>query len=89
MELNTLIKITERKAKRVGRGHGCGKGKTSGRGTKGQLAREKVPLTFTGSAFQADWIKRLPLLRGKKKNKSFKKDNKKRYYGKQHPRPSN
>lgn len=83
MELNSLVKIIRRTKKRVGRGHGCGKVKTSGRGQKGQLARETVPLTFTGSAFQADWIKRLPLKRGKNKNKSFNKD-KSRYHGKQH-----
>lgn len=48
--------------KRLGRGIGSGKGKTAGRGTKGQKARGKIPVTFTGSyAF----FKKLPLKRGK------------------------
>lgn len=72
MELSRLPKITTRSAKRLGRGHGSGRGKTAGRGTKGQKAREKIKLTFAGSSLQASWLKRLPLLRGKGKNKSFK-----------------
>ena len=40
-----LLKITARNAKRLGRGQGSGKGKTSGRGTKGQNARGKLPIT--------------------------------------------
>jgi large subunit ribosomal protein L15 len=34
--------------KRVGRGEGGGKGKTSGRGQKGQKARNNVPIWFEG-----------------------------------------
>ncbi|MBI2330055.1 50S ribosomal protein L15 [Candidatus Daviesbacteria bacterium] len=48
--------------KRLGRGIGSGKGKTSGRGTKGQKARGKIPATFTGSL---PLYKKLPLKRGK------------------------
>lgn len=48
--------------KRLGRGIGSGKGKTSGRGTKGQKARGKIPATFTGSLAL---FKKLPLKRGK------------------------
>lgn len=48
--------------KRLGRGIGSGKGKTSGRGTKGQKARGKIPATFTGSLAL---YKKLPLKRGK------------------------
>ncbi|MBI4100087.1 50S ribosomal protein L15 [Candidatus Microgenomates bacterium] len=70
MKLNSLSKLTARKAKRLGRGHGSGKVKTSGRGTKGQKARENIKLTFAGSSLQASWLKRLPLMRGKGKNKS-------------------
>ena len=70
MNLTTLPKITKRRLKRVGRGHGSGKVKTSGRGTKGQKARENVKLTFAGSSLQASWLKRLPLSRGKGKNRS-------------------
>lgn len=68
--LTNLPKITARPAKRLGRGHGSGKVKTAGRGTKGQKAREKVKLAFAGSSLQASWLKRLPLMRGKGKNKS-------------------
>jgi large subunit ribosomal protein L15 len=35
-------------AMRVGRGEGSGKGKTAGRGSKGQRARGKVPIGFEG-----------------------------------------
>ncbi len=70
MNLTTLPKITKRRLKRVGRGHGSGKVKTSGRGTKGQKARENVKLAFAGSSLQASWLKRLPLNRGKGKNRS-------------------
>jgi large subunit ribosomal protein L15 len=72
--LATLPAITKRSAKRLGRGHGSGKVKTSGRGTKGQKARENIKLAFAGSSLQASWLKRLPLLRGKGKNKSHKED---------------
>lgn len=71
--LATLSAITKRSAKRLGRGHGSGKVKTSGRGTKGQKARENIKLAFAGSSLQASWLKRLPLLRGKGKNKSHQK----------------
>lgn len=69
--LNSLSKINARGKKRLGQGHGSGKVKTSGRGTKGQNARGKVPLSFEGGALSL--IKRLPFRRGKGKNKSFKK----------------
>lgn len=72
MNLNSLSKTVTRPAKRLGRGHGSGKVKTSGRGTKGQKARENVGLKFAGSSLQASWLKRLPLLRGKGKNKSYR-----------------
>ncbi len=74
MDLSTLPKIVKRSAKRLGQGHGSGKVKTSGRGTKGQKARGKIPLLFAGSSLQASWLKRLPLLRGKGKNKSLNKN---------------
>lgn len=70
MNLGNLPKIVEKPYRRVGRGHGSGRVKTSGRGTKGQKAREKVGLRFAGSSLQASWLKRLPLQRGKGKNKS-------------------
>lgn len=72
MNLGNLEKITAKKKRRVGLGHGSGRGKTSGRGTKGQKARGDVPLDFEGGALPL--IKRLPFLRGKGKNKSINKD---------------
>ena len=70
MKLHELIKVKVKNAKRVGRGLSSGKGKTSGRGTKGQKARGKIPATFTGAPAL---YKKLPLKRGfgnpKKNNK--------------------
>lgn len=74
MNLSTLPKIIERRAKRIGQGHGSGKVKTAGRGTKGQKARANIPLLFAGSSLQASWLKRLPLQRGKGKFKSLNKN---------------
>lgn len=68
MEPYRLQKLVRRPNKRVGRGHGSGKVKTSGRGTKGQRARGKIRLGFEGG--QLSLVKRLPLLRGKDRNKS-------------------
>jgi len=70
MNLSSLNKITTKKKKRVGLGHGSGRGKTSGRGQKGLKARGDVPLDFEGGALPL--IKRLPLLRGKGRNKAIK-----------------
>lgn len=69
MKLSRLPKLsgTQRGNKRVGRGHGSGKGKTAGRGTKGQNARGKVRLSFEGG--QLALIKRLPFQRGKSRFK--------------------
>lgn len=72
--LQTLPSLKTRSSKRLGRGHGSGRVKTSGRGTKGQKAREKVKLAFAGSSLQASWLKRLPLNRGKGKNRSHNKN---------------
>ena len=55
-------KLIARSEKRVGRGIGSGKGKTAGRGTKGQKARGKIPNTFTGAGLPT--YKKLPLRRG-------------------------
>lgn len=71
MNLNQLPKIVRRPQKRVGRGVGSGKGShTSGRGSKGQKAREKVHLLFEGTKIKKSFIKKLPLLRGKGKFKA-------------------
>ncbi len=50
--------------RRVGRGHGSGRGKTAGRGTKGQKARSggKIHRAFNGG--QTRLSKRLPFMRG-------------------------
>lgn len=60
--LNQLPRIKSRANKRLGRGVGSGKGKTSGRGTKGQKARGKIPVGFSGSGLPL--YKKLPLRRG-------------------------
>lgn len=71
MALHDLPKIQKKKKRRLGQGHGSGRGKTSGRGTKGQKARGDIPIYFEGGALAL--IKRLPFHRGKGKNKVFKK----------------
>lgn len=67
IELNSLPKIITPKKKRLGRGAGSGRGKTAGRGTKGQKAKESIPKTLGlgGKSF----LRRLPLYRGKFRNK--------------------
>ena len=58
MKLNTLTK-TNYKKMRVGRGIGSGKGKTSGRGVKGQKSRSGVAIkSFEGG--QMPLFRRLP-----------------------------
>lgn len=72
MELHSLPKIITHTPKRIGSGWGSGKGKYSGRGRKGQHARASVRLLFEGG--QMVLQKGLPMLRGKLKNNSFRKD---------------
>ncbi|MCM8782193.1 MAG: 50S ribosomal protein L15 [Candidatus Omnitrophica bacterium] len=62
MELSNLVKITKKRKKRVGRGESSGKGKTAGRGAKGQRKREKVAVAFEGG--QLPLSQRLPQRRG-------------------------
>jgi len=69
MELHSLQKAVTKGKRRVGQGHGSGRVKTSGRGTKGQKARGSIALTFEGGALPL--IKRLPFVRGKGKNNSI------------------
>lgn len=71
VELNQLPKITARKKKRLGQGHGSGRGKTAGRGTKGQRARGKI--ASVGSHGALSFVRRLPLIRGKYRNKPLHK----------------
>src|ERR1700730_2676871 len=61
--------------KRLGRGHGSGRGKTAGRGTKGQKARTggKIHRAFNGG--QTRLSNRLPFLRGLgNRNYAFRKN---------------
>ena len=69
MDLHTLTTISHKSKRRLGQGHGSGRMKTAGRGTKGQKARYDIPLAFEGGALPL--IKRMPFLRGKDRNKSF------------------
>lgn len=62
MKLHELLKINAHSKKRLGRGLGSGKGKTGGRGTKGQKARGKIPATFIGGL---PLYRKLPFKRGK------------------------
>ena len=58
MQLNNLVKSNKKKI-RVGRGIGSGKGKTSGRGVKGQKSRSGVAIkSFEGG--QMPLYRRLP-----------------------------
>ncbi len=72
MELHKLTKTVDKGLRRLGQGHGTGRGKTSGRGTKGQNARNKVPVFFEGGALPM--TKRLPFLRGRGRNKGLGKN---------------
>ena len=68
MNLNSLNYKVKNKKIRVGRGIGSGKGKTSGRGHKGQKARSGVAIkSFEGG--QMPLYRRLP----KRGFNSFKK----------------
>lgn len=60
--LEKLSKQTVRSKKRMGRGLGSGKGKTGGRGQKGQKARGKVATSFIGGSLPL--YKKLPFRRG-------------------------
>lgn len=62
MKLHKLQKVKTQSKKRLGRGIGSGLGKTSGRGTKGQKARGKIPVGFTGAGLPT--FKKLPRSRG-------------------------
>lgn len=60
--LNSLTKVADRQKKRIGRGLGSGKGKTGGRGQKGQKARGKIPAANVGGGIIL--YKKLPYRRG-------------------------
>src|SRR5258708_20638551 len=62
MQLSNLPKIVARRKKALGRGIGSGRGKTSGRGMKGQKARGKIPAANVGAGLIL--YKKLPYRRG-------------------------
>lgn len=64
MRLNSLFGQIKKEKKRLGRGIGSKKGKTAGRGTKGQLARtgKKIRPGFEGG--QLPLVQRVPKKRG-------------------------
>lgn len=68
MNLSNLIAIIRMKKRRLGQGYGSGRGKTAGRGTKGQKARGMVSISFEGGGVPL--TKRLPFMRGKGRFKS-------------------
>ena len=71
MKLNTLVKINKKSKKRLGRGIGSTKGKTSGRGHKGQKSLSGVAIkSFEGG--QMPLYRRLP-------KRVFKSVNKKKF----------
>lgn len=70
MKLHELLTVKTKSKKRVGRGLGSGKGKTAGRGTKGQKARGKIPAGFVGAT---PLYRKLPLMVGKGNLKLSKK----------------
>ncbi len=77
MRLSDLRPVpgSHKQERRLGRGHGSGRGKTAGRGTKGQKARSggSVHRAFNGG--QTRLSKRLPFVRGLgNSNTPFRKD---------------
>jgi large subunit ribosomal protein L15 len=70
MKLEKMPRTSKGGKKRLGRGYGSGKGgHTVGRGAKGDKARGKTGLIFTGTKAKKAFFKRLPFLRGKGKFK--------------------
>jgi large subunit ribosomal protein L15 len=68
MNQSNLPRVVIKKAKRVGRGIGSGRGgHTSGRGQKGQKSRGSLGILFEGYKVRKSLLKRLPLSRGKGK----------------------
>lgn len=64
-DTDKLMKIVERRKKRLGRGGGSGKGfHTSSRGQKGQKARTSVHILFEGFKMKKSLLRRLPMQRG-------------------------
>jgi len=64
MKLHELAAPERHEKRRLGRGHGSGRGKTAGRGTKGQNARKSGPPKPGFEGGQLKLIKRLPYKKG-------------------------
>lgn len=62
MNLDKLPKVKARSYKRLGRGIGSGRGKTAGRGTKGQKSRGNLPTQLISGK---SLYEKLPLKKGK------------------------
>jgi large subunit ribosomal protein L15 len=66
--ITKLPKVVMKRNKRIGRGHGCGKGAhTVGKGQKGQKTRSTIGILFEGMKVKKSLLKRLPFQRGKGK----------------------
>lgn len=74
MKLENLQTSAKKSKKRIGRGQGSGRGKTAGRGTKGQNARNKLAISHSHQeGGQRPLFKRLPYRRGKGNSKISRK----------------
>jgi large subunit ribosomal protein L15 len=65
---------SHQRERRLGRGHGSGRGKTAGRGTKGQKARTGGHVNRSFNGGQTRLSKRLPFVRGLGNNTSPYRD---------------
>ncbi|QJC36959.1 50S ribosomal protein L15 [Enterobacteriaceae endosymbiont of Donacia vulgaris] len=74
MNLNNLCSKIKKNKKRLGRGIGSGKGKTSGRGHKGQKSRSGYNLNKSFEGGQSPLHRRLPKFGFKSKKKKFFKE---------------
>src|SRR3972149_3022014 len=67
-----LPKVVQRRAKRLGRGFGSGKGgHTSGRGQKGQKSRGHSGIMFEGVKVKKSLLKKLHLMGGKAREEAL------------------
>lgn len=62
-KLNELAAVVNKKAKRVGRGHGSGLGKTCGRGVSGQKSRSGAAIDPRLMGGEASFIKSTPKIK--------------------------
>ncbi|QJC36549.1 50S ribosomal protein L15 [Enterobacteriaceae endosymbiont of Donacia simplex] len=74
MNLNNLFSKIKKNKKRLGRGIGSGKGKTSGRGHKGQKSRSGYNINKSFEGGQSPLHRRLPKFGFKSKKKKFFKE---------------